>query len=487
MNIENIMDPAVLESKEVEFKVTIEEGKNDRGKLKEISWLKTICAFSNTEGGNMLIGVDDETHKIRAFDHAQADKLIQMIHRQIRSRISPLIRYEIIPVPIQTKDEIRYVIRVEVEKSETLPVTALHEEGLLGIYVRSFGRTDIATPEQIRNLVLMSENVPYDSMFTDIDYSGKDFSVFFDTVSKSGNTVTEKELILKKIISDKKKLSRGALLFRDDCEDRITKLVATHWPGITKGDPVVVGSKDFSGNLITVIRSAAEFVASHSANGFIKENDGRSDYISYPPRSVMEGIVNAVAHRNYYMDGTQIEINIFKDRLEITSPGSLLGVGRMVREKSISSIIPRRRNEIICSILEICKLLEGKGTGFDKIEEDYRAFDEKYRPYISCDPHSFTLTLPDVTYSGGIVGEENETPSVYTEAILSGKRDLEILSYCYTKARTVREIAEHLNLTPSTYFRKEVIERLCREDYLKEISGDRSGRYLSNHEKVRLQ
>ena len=58
----------------------------------------------------------------------------------------------------------------------------------------------------------------------------------------------------------------------------------------------------------------------NSANGFKKEDTGRSDYISYPPRSVMEGIVNAIAHRNYFMSGSQIEVNMFKDRLEITSP-----------------------------------------------------------------------------------------------------------------------------------------------------------------------
>ena len=58
---------------------------------------------------------------------------------------------------------------------------------------------------------------------------------------------------------------------------------------------------------------------------------------------------NAVAHRNYFISGSQIEINMFKDRLEITSPGALLGVREIEKETRISSIIPRRRNEVICS------------------------------------------------------------------------------------------------------------------------------------------
>jgi len=75
----------------------------------------------------------------------------------------------------------------------------------------------------------------------------------------------------------------------------------------------------------------------------------------------LEGIVNAIAHRNYFMNGSQIEINLFKDRLEITSPGALLGVKELQKEKNISSIIPRRRNEIICGVLEYCRYMESKG------------------------------------------------------------------------------------------------------------------------------
>ena len=486
MKIENIVEQAYLETKEIEFKVTIEEGKNDKGKLKEINWLKTICAFSNTEGGVIYIGVDDETHDVRAFTHKEADKLIQMIHRQIRNRITPLISYDISTITIPAKEQPRYVICVVVEKSSALPV-ALHEEGLLGIYVRSYGRTDIASSEQIRNLVLMSENVPYDSMFTDAIFTKEWFSEFLNTAESAGNRVTEKELILKKVISDKKKLSKGALLFTDDCEDLITKVVATHWPGINKGDSIVINSQVFTGNLISVIRNSVDFVSAHSANGFVKQSNGRSDYIAYPPRSVLEGIVNAVAHRNYYIDGTQIAINIYKDRLEITSPGSLLGVQRLYKEKSISSIIPRRRNEIICSMLELCKLLEGKGTGFDKIEEDYAVFEDRYRPFVSCDAHAFTLTLPDVTYKSGVVSETDTIPSVYVEGMLSGKHDLSILAFCFSKERTVKEISEYLNVTPSTYFRRNVIGRLCNDGFLIEVKHERGNTYRANTRKVKLQ
>ena len=85
-----------------------------------------------------------------------------MIHRQTKERIDPAISYDINGIDVEFGEEKRYIIEVIVKKSNNLPVT-LHEDGLLGIYVRNFGRTDIASSEQIKDLILMSDNVPFDT------------------------------------------------------------------------------------------------------------------------------------------------------------------------------------------------------------------------------------------------------------------------------------------------------------------------------------
>ena len=187
------------------------------------------------------------------------------------------------------------------------------------------------------------------------------------------------------------------------------------------------------------------------------------------------------------MQGYQIEINIFSDRLEITSPGSLLGVRELKKEKNISSIIPRRRNEIICAVLEICNYMEEKGSGFDKIEADYSGYGEAYRPYISSDASSFTLTLPDLTWRGGIFESSDVLPDIYTETILPGKNDIHILAYCFRDAHTAKEIAEELGIKPSTYFRQSVLSRLIKAGFLKQIHGEKAALYQSNPNQVFLQ
>lgn len=486
MFVEELIDEAFLESKTVEYKGIISEGKDKNGKALELGWLKTLVAFANTEGGKLIVGVEDKTHKVVALDRNKADGIILMVHRLIQEKVDPIIDYEITSIPVKSIVPTRFILCIQVNANKNLPV-ALHDNGLLGIYVRNYGRTDIASQEQIRDMVLMSDNTPFDTMFTDEIYQKENFSKLFELISNNGDRADEKELISKNIISGDKKLSRGALLFKDNCDDLRTKLVATQWPGVTKGSNIVIASEEYAGNLLEVIKNAIEFIKNHSVNGFKKEIETRTEYISFPARAVTEGVVNAIGHRNYYIQGSQIEINIFKDRLEITSPGALLGVRELYKEKNISGIIPRRRNEVICEILEICRYMERKGSGFDKIEADYEGRGEEYRPYVSADSHSFTLTLPDLTFTGGVISQTKENPKVYVETVLEGKNDLKVLSYCFGKYRRISEIANHIGVKPSTYFRKNVISRLVEKGLLLERKEENIAVFSANAELVKLK
>ena len=484
MQVEELIPGVNLESENCEFKGIIEEGRDEKGRSREVGWLKTLVAFANSKGGCLYVGVDDRTHRILALNHEAADKVILMIHKLLKERVTPMITYSIEAVSVPGTSPIRYLIAIRVPPCRNLPVS-LHENGLLGIYVRIFGRTDMATPEQMRDMVMMSEQIPYDSLFTDIPYDENAFSFVREQAEKQGDPLTWKALVSRRIISEQGMLSRGALLFADECPDGSpTRITATCWPGMDKGSLSILASEQFEGNVAAGIRWAVDFVKNHSTNGFKKEALGQSAYVSYPARSVTEGIVNAAAHRNYYMLGTQIEINIFRDRLEITSPGSLLGVRELNRERKLSAILPRRRNDIVCSMLELLHLMESKGSGFDRIESDYAGHGEAYRPYVTCDASSFTLMLPDLTFTGGPMEDSTELRPVKADRILDGKNDVRILSFCFLKYRSVREIADFLDVKPSTYFRKTVIGRLVKQGLLLERINGRASVYTSNPDHV---
>lgn len=485
MYINELVPDAQLESKNIEYKGIIEEGTKGRERSRESGWLRTLVAFANCEGGCLYVGVEDKTHKILALDAATADRVVLMVHRLVRERIAPLIRYDISSISVPDTDPPRYVLRISVEPCKEPPVF-LHEDGFQGIYIRSFGRTDMATPEQIRDLVLYGDSAVYDSILTYEEYRPGDYTTLLHAAEEHGRTYTDKQLVSAGFMSQDGRLSRGALLFRDDYSGTATYTVATWWPGATKGSDEVLAYEEYRGNLLDIIRQSAAFVAGHSANGYRKEATYHRDYVAYPPRSVTEGLVNAVGHRNYFIQGTQIEVNIYRDRLELVSPGSLLGVSELNKEKNIRNIMPRRRNEVICATLELCGYMEKKGSGFDKISDDYDTYGDRFAPYISCNASSFTLTLPDVTHQAGIVADLEEVPDIYINAIARGKYDMEILSYCYNYSRTAAEIAQHIGIKPSTYFRHNSLEPLLSSGYLLAIRDGRACRYRSNPEQVKL-
>ena len=87
MQIEELIPGVNLETRQTEFKGILKEGVNKGGTPEEISWLKTIAAFANTDGGDLYVGVEDRAHKIVAQDHTVADKTVRSVRLQSRENI----------------------------------------------------------------------------------------------------------------------------------------------------------------------------------------------------------------------------------------------------------------------------------------------------------------------------------------------------------------------------------------------------------------
>lgn len=100
-------------------------------------------------------------------------------------------------------------------------------------------------------------------------------------------------------------------------------------------------------------------------HSMIKLGDTRRNIDAYPQRALFEGVINAVAHRDYFLDGTQIQVDMFRDRLEISSPGSFYRAEKLGKTYDLSGIISKRRNELISSVLIGCNVMEAAGTGSD--------------------------------------------------------------------------------------------------------------------------
>lgn len=93
---------------------------------------------------------------------------------------------------------------------------------------------------------------------------------------------------------------------------------------------MLLDDKEFQGaSLITLLQNAEDFVRNNSKNPWSIRGMTREERSDYPYKAVREVLVNALIHRNYQILGSEIHVEVFDDRLEITSPGGMMN-GRRV-------------------------------------------------------------------------------------------------------------------------------------------------------------
>ena len=108
-----------------------------------------------------------------------------------------------------------------------------------------------------------------------------------------------------------------------------------------------------------LVEKAVEFVE-RSTKAVQLEDRVRQQRSDYPPEVVREAIVNAIIHRDYSLSGADIEVSIYSDRLEITSPGSLVNGNTLERMKAGCR---RTRNELLKDVMRDYGYLEHMGMG----------------------------------------------------------------------------------------------------------------------------
>ena len=110
----------------------------------------------------------------------------------------------------------------------------------------------------------------------------------------------------------------------DNCPNRDCNCHCRLWPGTDKGSDATLDDKEYKGNVIELFEFMYAFVVRNAKSGLVKVEGGHVRVPSYPKRAVEEALWNAIAHRDYLIEGAQIDVDIFEDRLEICSPGSFL-------------------------------------------------------------------------------------------------------------------------------------------------------------------
>lgn len=467
MELKDIESVLPIENSQIEFKARLD--RNDPS-----GWLKTIAAFANTNGGYLYIGVEDKTTKLIGFTKEEVDKEKLFLFHTLKEHMNILPELTIQSIPYLNRDKERYILKVEVHESPSKPLF-MHYGGYSSIFLRKDGYTSLANEEEARRLFLTQTQKSFDQILTDKEYHEEDFQEYFKFCEEnSQKKPTFKELASLPFFDDTRHLYQGSYLFSDHCQNQNTKVVCSIYAGKTKGDDAFISSQNFQGSLIQDFNFIMDFIRPRILEKIIKKDTSHVVIKSYPLRSVFEGVINALAHRNYFMDNSQISIDFFSNRLVISSPGDLFMVGEMKYTHDLSSFISRRRNELICSCFILAGAMEAKGTGLEKISEDYKDADITHKPYIFSKNGQFSLVLPDLNNEEGI--DFLDDSLIFLSKVVNPSRfDEKVLSYCFGANRSIAEISAHCGVSSSSFFRS-IIRNLASQNFL--LSEKRGNRNL---------
>ena len=467
-----------IEDKTSEFKIFLNESDDQA-----INWLKTVDAFANTIGGKLYIGIEDKTGEPIGLNKAAVDKTILSFSRLVKSHIVPLPQYEVMTLPFIKGGEEVYIVVFTIEKSEAIHF--LKYKGFSSVFVREFGLNSLAGPEKMAALYASRAAQPYDAIPTKRRFSPADFQTLYRRYQETQHQpLTENALADIDFFDRDGYLTKGAVLFADDYQGGETLTLVTRFPGISKGSSAFTAAPEYKGNIISNIENVLAFLNDNNYSSELKLDSSRSTVLSYPTRSLFEAVVNAYAHKNYYID-SPIVINLFYDRLEIESPGSFYVFDSLVKETNIASIRPSRRNKLITEVLTMCRYMERRGTGFGKIAQDYAGVAENKKPYLDANGAMVRLTLPNLIR--GVVDDKHFNIDL---KLADGKplpeREREILSFCYPLPRSITDIASHLHLTVSSYLRNQILGHLVERRLLFLDTTGKADLYSTNRMAVQL-
>ena len=309
-----------IEASYVDYKERLEE-------KKPRSWLKSISAFANTRGGHLIFGVKNEPRVVLGLDDPQ--RTISKITEIIKVRIDPAPRYQVRQVEIEGKP----CVDLEVQNGPAYPYYYA-ADGVHIAYVRRGDQSEEATTRELNELILRGMNQTYDALPSSYRVGDVSFTLLaatFKNLKKETFDLT-KDLPSAGLVSDDGQITNGGLLLCDQGILRQSRIFCTRWKGDRKGnlDEDALDDKEFQGaSLITLLQNAEDFVRNNSKNPWSIRGMTREEHSDYPYKAVREVLVNALIHRDYQILGSEIHVEVFDDRLEITSPGGMMN-GRRV-------------------------------------------------------------------------------------------------------------------------------------------------------------
>ena len=388
------LNSLIAECTAYDFKVMLEEKKPK-------SWLKSVSAFANGLGGSLFFGIDNDGH-VKGLDDLQ--HVCETISSKIRDYMDPLPEVEMIPHDIDGL----HILQLKVNAGHYTPYYYIGD-GQRITFVRVGDKSIPATAEQMVRLVLKGSNKTFDSLHSDYKAEDHSFTILANTFKDRTKQEWDKKFLLSfGLVNSSGNLTNAGALFADDCPLWQSRLYCTLWDGKGKGD--AINDAEFTGNILMLLREAMNFVKSNTKKGWEKLPDGRKNKPEYAERAVLEAMVNHFIHRDYTVIGGEVHLDIYDNRLTVTSPGGMYN-GMLIQELDIADVSSERRNPILANVMAQLDYMEKRGSGLTRICNETKAlygYRDELKPVFKSTPTQFQTTIFASSDSSN-VGDVSET------------------------------------------------------------------------------
>ena len=454
MEIENL----ISECTAYDFKLMLEEKKPK-------SWLKSISAFANGLGGSLFLGVDNDG-VVKGLDDIQ--HVCETISSKIRDYMDPLPEVEMIPHRINKLE----VLQLKVHSGNYTPYYYVGD-GQRVAFVRVGDESMPATAEQMVRLVLKGSNKTFDSLHTDYKVEDNSFSILANSFKQRTAQEWNKKFLLSfGLVTSEGNLTNAGALFADDCPLWQSRLYCTRWYGLEKGD--AINDAEFTGNVLMLLREAMNFVKSNTMRGWEKLPDGRKNKLEYAERAVLETMVNHFIHRDYTVMGSEVHLDIYNNRLSVTSPGGMYN-GMLIQNLDIKDVSSERRNPILANVMAQLDYMEKRGSGLTRICNETKALDgykDELKPVFKSTPTQFQTIIfasSDTPNVGDYDGDMSKTKLTERQ-----QKILDLIKDSPTI--TGKQMSETLSVTQRTIERD--LSALQKKDIVKHEGKDNDGTWI---------
>ena len=337
---------------------------------------REICAFANATGGVIMLGVSDAGEIVGVADH-----------NQLKSRVQSTARSADPPISVEV-ESVGEVLCVVVPPQERKPYSFGGR-----FFIRDGANSQQMSNEEVENLFYAVGRLHFDKKPCEI------FSMESDLDDETWARFSERAKIpvaMERLVAlrnlglvdgqDRMTHAGAWLLARDIRRFTTTAHVSCAlFMGIEKVR--ILDRRDFHSDIPTMIDEVVAWILTKINVEYIIKHVRRQERPELPEEALREAVANAVAHRDY-RSTANVQIYVFKDRIEIVSPGGL-PAGMEEADLGTKSV---PRNPLLFGMLYRMDVVENIGSGIRRIRQLCREH-EVPEPVIDVSEHWVTTTF----------------------------------------------------------------------------------------------